>query len=606
MPKSRDKNILFLYSSEEKLARAIAILSLFHMNQTLEPLTSKVLIISRRNIQKEIQVSLSKILDSRITILNGSILPQARLNDYERYPIILATPKTVKNDLKEKMIPNKKFSLLLILNAEMGASSRSLRYITQKMGEIRLCAFSNIYSSEKIRALCENLLLQEVVELENINSSNRENVLRYSLPLPEQYIFILDILNQIKSFEIKQLQNKGFILTNKCTFREIVAIHESLKTESRSGELLIQTGNLQRIFTLQKIIVSQGFRAALNYLNELDIRRKDKGEFIGRRAIEIFLSDPKIKKIFQYIELYEDLNHPKSQFLLKLLSNFRSGVSLVTHNFENSVFLKDLLIENCYSVIHFKQPISSIPRLELDKRLQHFKLRNSHVCISNTINDIIEDYAEVIIAYDVNAENVDKLNKVKRPIPRVFLLSKQTNEESRFFYLKNIGKRDYLKANEIEKINETLIPLPSNIGTSEPLNQTSDSIIYLHFSPTFFENDFPSLFPEKDFKINFDNSMKFPGIRLGSSIFFLIVSEDTLGDLFDFDLKTTFNYLLEDHTKVYCLIFPNSIASASLKFRRHFFHLTSKLGVSVIILNSINEIPSIISDISLDLSESPD
>ena len=103
LSKVHKHNFLFVYSKEESLIRILSLLILFYLNSKSTPdnQSKKILIITRRSWQIKIQSLLKSYMKRRTIILNGSILPNARQQDYNRYSVILVTPKIAKNDLKK-------------------------------------------------------------------------------------------------------------------------------------------------------------------------------------------------------------------------------------------------------------------------------------------------------------------------------------------------------------------------------------------------------------------------------------------------------------------------------------------------------------------------
>ena len=273
LPKVHDHNLLVVYSTEDALIRIQALIILFYLNQSSTHHNPRVLILTKRSKQEKFQTLLKTHLNQRTTVLNGSILPNARKLDYNRYSVILSTPRSTKNDLAEEFFPPDHFSLMMVNQAEMGASSSSLRYLVNKLTNYRMIGFTQVTNSERLEHVCKNLQLKEAVQLEEpLSALERSNIQHYSIPLPQEYFFILEILDQIKEHELEELAKLGFDVSTKSTYRDITAIHESIKKDN-NRKLLIRTANLQRVMILQKIIISQGFPAALNCFTTLESQR---------------------------------------------------------------------------------------------------------------------------------------------------------------------------------------------------------------------------------------------------------------------------------------------------------------------------------------------
>ncbi|MHA1332126.1 MAG: hypothetical protein ACTSR2_13735, partial [Candidatus Hodarchaeales archaeon] len=495
LPNVKEKNCLIVYPVESDLIRIISlVISFFKKTQS----KSKILIITRLRSQNSIKDKLKSLLDYKITCLNGSILPNARRQDYIRYSVIISTPKMTRNDLKEKFLPLESFSLVIILNAEMAVSSSSLRYITRKMAGSRIIALTQVVNTERLEQVCNNLNIKEIHSIRRDRTKNGDvNTQHYSLPLPEEYFFVLRMLDSLKKFIIGQLQQKGFKISLESDFKEINALHQSLEEENNT-KLMIVTGNLQRVIILQRIVISQGFKGVIAYFKELKARIESPAEFKGRKAIEVFLADEKIKKLYEYIELNTELEHPKVQMLSKLIEKEKKGgISIVTHNYYNADFLCKLLKDKGRSVLQLKEPITSLRELELKKQLLPFTEKKVEVCITNSLNEYIAQNANIIIIYDVSANIIEISGQLNTDTPRVFLLSKDTNEEARYYYLKRLGNKsfnnlDFSNLNEKLKIKRPVKPQPRK----EELEK-----IVLGFSPDLFEIGLPNLFPVNEYSI---------------------------------------------------------------------------------------------------------
>ncbi|MHA1978276.1 MAG: hypothetical protein ACW98I_15325 [Candidatus Hodarchaeales archaeon] len=435
----KKQKCLIQYRIEEKLYRILSLLiSLYISAEKAQKTIPRVLILTKRQNQEIFKAGIQDTLDQIVTIHNGQILPQARKMDYNRFSIVLSTPKTVKNDFKQNFFAKNQFTLIVIDYAEMGASSSSLRYIINNLNPGQIVGLTREKNVMKLEQACINLELLEIIKIDGIIGNERSNIQHYSLPLPKEYFFVLDILDQLKKNRLDELESLGFGVTGKSTLHEIVAIHSGLLNE-KNGNMLVKTANLQRIMNMQRVIISQGFSAFLSYLEDLHLRLEDKEYVIGRKALVQFLGNPIIKKLREYVQLFSEIEHPKFKQVLKLLDDYES-VSLVTNNRYNALFLEENLNEKGISTIHIAQPISSLKRIQLEKKLFSFSGKKVRVCITNTANDLLANLASIIIAYDVNADLVEKLNSLSVQIPRVFLLTRQTSEEARFFHLKKLGK----------------------------------------------------------------------------------------------------------------------------------------------------------------------
>ncbi|MHA1974461.1 MAG: hypothetical protein ACTSW1_15795 [Candidatus Hodarchaeales archaeon] len=564
LPNVKDKNCLIVYPIESDLIRILTLfISFFKKSYNKK----KILIISKLRNQNNVKDKLKSFLEYKMTCLNGSILPNARRQDYIRFPVILSTPKMTRNDIKEKFLPYDSFSLVLILNAEMAVSSSSLRYIIRKMKSSRIVALTQMTNKEKIEQICNNLNLKEVHSIQRtISRGNASNTQHYSLPLPEEYFFILKMLNSLKKYIITQLQQKGFKISIESDFKEINALHQSLEEENNT-KLMITTGNLQRVLILQRIVISQGFKGVISYFNELKEKLSDSADFKGKMALEVFLEDQKIKKLLEYIELNAELEHPKIKMLLKLIDKEREGgISIVTHNYYNAEYLCKLLKDEGRSVLRIKEPITSIREVELKKQLLAWTERKVEVCITNSLNGYIAQNADIIIIYDVSANIIEIDYQLRSDTPRIFLLAKETNEEARYYYLKRLGNRTSYDL-DFSSLNKKL---KSTKVVETKHKEEKSKKVDLAFSPVLFEIGLPELFPLNEFTITKSNKREIAGITICDKSHLIIILPETLNNVFE-HYKNTFNQLKSSFNDVLILFVPSTLEHLSLNARFEFY-----------------------------------
>ncbi len=603
LPKVHDHNLLLVYSTDEALIRIQSLIILFYLNQSSQDKTPRILILTKKSTQQKFQSLLKSHLTQLTTVLNGSILPNARRLDYNRYSVIFSTPRTTKNDLTDEFFPPDHYTLIMVNQAEMGSSSSSLRYLVNKLSNFRVIGFTQVTNSERLEQVCTNLQLEEVIQLEEpLSLLERSNIQHYSIPLPQEYFFILEILDQIRIHELKELSTLGFNVSPKSTYREIVVIHESLKEEN-NPKLLIRTSNLLRIMALQKIVISQGFPAALTYFNNLESRLEKEQNFLGKHAIVEFLGDMKIQKLREFITVQKHLQHPKSQMILKMISQYKSGVSIVTHNYHNAVFLKNYLTQQGYSVIQIEEPISSLTEINLERAILSFTEEKTSICITNTVNEIIARNAKVIVAYNVAADIVETLNNLTASIPKVFLLAKQTNEEARFFYLKRLGTYSQVQnfdpnvlnanLNKVQDINLTTVEISDSPVSSSTVN-LSTANVSLDFHKSLYELGIPYLFSKTEYIISLNDDLTLPGFILDRRICFLLLVPDTIDSFSSSKFHQHFNRLVKEFEQIHLIFFSHSIANLSFDFRCDLLHTANQHNVWISFLAKDQDIPKLV------------
>ncbi len=611
-----EHNFLFIYYKEESLIRIISLFTLFYLNsQSTTDNQSKILLILRRSWQTKIQTLLKSYLKRKTTILNGSILPNARRQDYNRYSVILVTPKIAKNDLKEKFFSIDNFSLVVFLNAEMGSSSQSLRYIANKIQKTRKIGFTEYSDLDRLKKVCKNLHLAEIHQLDEAQGKQeRKDIQHYSLPLPQEYFFILELLSEFRNHELDGLKKLGYNICTTSTSQDVSAIHESIKEEGLDTRHLVLTSNLMRIMKLQKVIISQGFPAAVVYIESLRSRSNTEENFQGKQAIVEFLSDIKIVKLFEFLKSKISLIHPKCQMIRKIISKYQTGISIITHNYDNANYLKQYLQKNgITNIIQIDKPISSLSQVKLEQILLHFtdKSAKADICITNSVNEFIAKYAKVIIAYDVNAETMETLDRLTTRIPKIFLISKQTNEESRFFYLKRVGTRSQVPSLNLSVINQALTknkeksPVIQESSDGDTLDSSHEKGVdrplipknTIKFSSILYEYGIPYSFSDEEYDISLNKDIKYPGFIINVEVLILVLIPETIDYFKSDNLGKLFTELKKNYSNVNLVISLQSLEYMSFQFRYTLLQNINRSKLSLFILKEDDDLKNFVQKI---------
>ncbi|MFW9855030.1 MAG: hypothetical protein ACFFFG_08205 [Candidatus Thorarchaeota archaeon] len=436
LPQLQAHNLLILYNRPTSLIRILALFSLFYYNQ----MEGRILILTKKSSQMELQVELKKRIKMRSSILNGAILPNARRTDYGQFPLIVSTPSTTKNDIMNHLVTVDHFGLILIDHAEMGSSSRTLRWICSQFHHIRRCGFTQMTERGRLKRVQQNMGLNEIISYELApKGPTRPNLQHYPIPLPQEYHFILDILNEIRKYELKALQSLGLPVSPKSSHKEIALLHDTLKTD-QAGAKLVKTGNLLRIITLQKTVVSKGFPASLDYFQRLEKQLSTDQDFLGKYGLNEFLTNPKIMKIRDFLFTYKELMHPKIQMLLKMVRENTGLILVITPNFDIASYIASIMQAHEIPLSYFSDPLSKFSEIQIKQRLAKISGFQTRVAIANTVNTVLAERAKIIIGFEVSAALMERFDRIEVEIPRVFLIAKQTTEEQRFFQLKNLGR----------------------------------------------------------------------------------------------------------------------------------------------------------------------
>ena len=209
------------------------------------------------------------------------------------------------------------------------------------------------------------------------------------------------------------------------------------------------------------------------------------------------------------------------------------------------------------------------------------------MCITYTANQFIAHNSNLIIAYDVSPDIVRSLENLETSIVRVFLIAKQTADDARFHYLKNLGKSsniDFKNINEFLRSGEKVDDIKMNNG------ENNKPRFKLSLSPDLYESTLPYLFPEKNFIRYCSTDFQLPGFKINESHFFIIISPDTIENCDFQGLSSNIKKICQDLCNIQVLIFPESFETLRIEYRSEILNNFRKNDVLVIYVKSYEEI----------------
>ena len=229
-----------------------------------------------------------KIDEEDIALLTGVIKPELRKDVYKDKKVIFATPQTVKNDLEEKRLGLKDFSLLVLDEIHHAVGGYAYPYIATAFREqsnqrILGLTASPGGTSDKIKEICENCGI-EAVEIKSEKDQDVEPYIKdkaiewIEVSLPESFMKIRQLINNAYQDKIAKLRKMRYVRRRLVSKRELLALQgkliQSIKKGSRSGfagiTLVSQAIKLEHALTL---LETQSISMLENYFEK--IRKED-------------------------------------------------------------------------------------------------------------------------------------------------------------------------------------------------------------------------------------------------------------------------------------------------------------------------------------------
>jgi ERCC4-related helicase len=262
--------------------------------------------------------------------VTGTIKPQDRRKIYETGKIILATPQTIENDLTNRILSLRDFSLVVLDEAHHAVGNYAYPYIAKRYlaeGEnqrILALTASPGGTKEKINEIYRNLGI-ETVEIRTEEDSDvaswvKEKEIEWiGVELPESFIKIKQLIDEVYEKKVETLRKLGFVSRGRVSKKDLLqtqihlrkGINEGYKKAFLAASFVAQAIKLEHALTL---LETQGIHVLESYWKKL---RKDESKAAGR-----ILNDKRITAaILLTHNLYEaGSKHPKIGKLCSIVS----------------------------------------------------------------------------------------------------------------------------------------------------------------------------------------------------------------------------------------------------------------------------------------------
>ncbi|MFH8038673.1 MAG: DEAD/DEAH box helicase family protein [Candidatus Aenigmatarchaeota archaeon] len=410
-----------------------------------------------------------KLEENNFVLITGKISPAKRKSLYENAKVIVSTPQTIENDIKNGSLDLSNISLLIVDEAHRSVGNYSYTFIAKiykEKSKFPLIIGLTASPSDKIEKIkeIENALSLEHVE---IRTEKDPDVAPYVkkvfkdmiyIDLPEKYKEAIRILAERLDEDFKYLKEKEALKEDKISRRIL------LEAKDEIAEQYITQGNpfylhlLQRIsetikiFHAAEILETQGITPFLSYLENLfkSKKRTDKAvvkDFRVRRAFEIIKSisngieHPKFDKLLEIIKKEIELN-PKVRIII--FANYRDTVLKINEFLNSNSIKSEILIGQAFKKgIGLKQE----KQIEILKRFENNEF-NCLVC-SSIGEEGLDFTADIAIFYDEAPSAIRAIQRRgrvgRKSVGRViYLITKSTLDE--IFYWSSVQKEKKMRS----------------------------------------------------------------------------------------------------------------------------------------------------------------
>ncbi|MCK9151133.1 DEAD/DEAH box helicase [Methanobacterium alcaliphilum] len=452
---------------------------------------SKIVIVApSKPLVIQHEESFREFLTLTSTTLTGAIKGEERLKRWEDSQIICATPQTIESDLIKGIYDFKDVSLLVFDECHRGVGSYSYvylasRYLQESQDPLILGLTASPGSDkEKIKCVCENLFIQEVI----IKSEDDPDVSPYFNPIEIEWVSvelgedlkrIKDHLNKALKHRLKMLKNMDILPTISVSKKDLLQARSKVQNRiARSTNppkecykaisIIAASINVQHALEL---LETQG----INTLQQYFLRLKKKNTKAAKGLIMDADFAPAMiltRKAYQM-----GVEHPKLDKLIKILNNEmekESSKIIVFTQFRDT-------LENIYQRCQ-KENINAVKFFGQGKRngekgltqkqqkdiIKGFRMGNYDVLLSTSVAEEGIDIpaVDLVVLYEPVPSEIRMIQRRGRTGRKqsgrmMVLIAKGTRDEGYYWssvhkerrMKEELGKSSPLKNLEIKPIN---------------------------------------------------------------------------------------------------------------------------------------------------------
>lgn len=414
-------------------------------------------------------------------MLTGLINKEKRKEIWENAKVIFATPQTIANDLKNKLIDLKEVTCLVVDEAHRCLKNYDYVYIAKHYNKearkARVLGLTASPSEDKtrIREICKNLNI-EAVEIRTRDSQDVRPYIKkltmkiIKIPLDEDFIFVRDRLLSYYNKKIEELINRGFLATRKPSKKKIIEIQASLQRQVKSGNFNVLAGLTAVAIALKlqhaiELLETQSINALYLYMQDLYEQAREKK---SRAVMQIIRNKDFGKAYLKTVELYnKGKEHPKLEKLREILqeelkNNPEFKAIVFTKYRDNVVKIRDYLKANNIACEIFvgqaKKRNTGLTQKEQKRILEEFRFGFINVLISTSVGEEGLDLPEVdaVIFYEPVPSAIRKIQRAGRTARTregkvIMLIAEKTRDEAYYWAAWHKEKRMYKAIKEIDK-----------------------------------------------------------------------------------------------------------------------------------------------------------
>ncbi|MDD5022545.1 MAG: DEAD/DEAH box helicase family protein [Candidatus ainarchaeum sp.] len=418
--------------------------------------------------------SITSILDSEktnVTIVTGDLPPKKRKEEYNK-KIIVATPQTINNDLKNKLL-SPQFSLIIFDEGHRAVGDYAYVKIAEKVKDNALIVSLTASPGgrkERIEEVLSNLYIKNVelrttTDIDVKPYTHQTNIFWQFVDLPPTYMLIKRDLESLISKYAKVLAAFGFPppLKSKTQFMHLrVRILKSSKKTKFIA--LLNYALLLNLLHMVELLETQSLQVLQQYINRLSEKTT--------KSSKILLNNPLIKRIL----LLPSQSHPKLELLTTILSTLKNKKIIVFAQYRDQITLisKHLNKNNFNSRVFMGKKDNFTKKLQ-EETLSDFREGKFNILCSSSVGEEGLDIpaVDVVIFYEPIPSEIRSIQRRGRTgrfsQGEVYILITRKSRDE-YFYWASINREKKMKSilsNISFKKDGYII-----VGEKKPLGQT--------------------------------------------------------------------------------------------------------------------------------------
>ncbi len=272
--------------------------------------------------------------ENELVSVSGEIAPKEREKLYKEAKIIFATPQTIENDILTRRLSMADFSLVVFDECHRAVGNYAYTFIAKvykkqrKDGRIVGLSASPGSDSEKIKEVCSNLYLNEVIYMDENNEEvkpyvKKKEIEKIELILPDELKKIKERLETVLKKRLVELKRRGLIFTsdiNKVSKRLFLQLQSKLQTklsENKSRELfdsISLNAEIIKILYALELLQTQGVKPLINYFQKMKKQLKVKA---NKR---LFFDQDFRDAVLEAFNIEDKIEHPKFEKLKEIIT----------------------------------------------------------------------------------------------------------------------------------------------------------------------------------------------------------------------------------------------------------------------------------------------